>query len=124
MNVITSLGISVKRANGEVMTEPTAPEPLAEAKVYLIQSTCNQGTVLEATLDLPVARSIDSLLFEQDQVFVVSMGYGVSRCLATKHQRGKTPRLCRFVGRYVCWECHHHNQRSVSGRVSRDHDFC
>ena len=43
MNVIPSLGIRVKRANGEVMTEPTAPKPLAEAKMYLIQSTRIQG---------------------------------------------------------------------------------
>ena len=43
MNVIPSLGIWVKRVNGEVMIEPTAPEPAAEAKVYLIQSTCIQG---------------------------------------------------------------------------------
>ena len=43
MNVIPSLGIWVKRANGEVMTEPTAPEPSAETKVYLIQSTRIQG---------------------------------------------------------------------------------
>ena len=43
MNVIPSLGIWVKSVNGEVMIEPTAPEPAAEAKVYLIQSTCIQG---------------------------------------------------------------------------------
>ena len=43
MNVIPSLGIRVKRANGEVVTEPTAPEPLVEAKMYLIQSTRIQG---------------------------------------------------------------------------------
>ena len=87
MNVIPSLGTRVKRTNGEVMIEPAAPEPAAEAKVYLIQSTCIQcrkGTVLEAKFDLPVLRAMDSLLFEPDQEFLMSMG--VSRCLTAKYQ--------------------------------------
>ena len=70
MNFIPSLGIRVKQANGEVMTEPTAPEPSPEAKVYLIQSTRIQGrkgTVLEAKVGLPVARTMDSLSFKLDQ---------------------------------------------------------
>ena len=78
MNVIACLSIWVKRANGEVMIEPTAaPEPSAEAKVYLIQSTRIQGsksTVLEAKFDLPVVRATDSLLFELDQEFIMSIG--------------------------------------------------
>ena len=47
------------------MTEPTAPEASAEAKVYLIQSTRIQGrkgTVLDAQVDLPAVRTMDSLL--------------------------------------------------------------
>ena len=74
-----------KRANGEVMIEPTVPEPLA--KVYLIQSTHIQGrkgTVLEAKFDLPVVRAMDSLLFKLDQEYLTSMGR-VSRCLTSKH---------------------------------------
>ena len=77
MNVIPSFGIWVKQVHGEVMTEPTAPEPLAEAKVYLIQSTRIQGikgTVLEAKVDLPVAGTMGSLLFKSDQEFLASMG--------------------------------------------------
>ena len=114
------------------MTEPTAPEPSAEAKVYLIQSTRIQGrkgTVLEAQVDLPAARTMDSPL--SGSGIPSAHGYGVSRCLTSKHQRRKSPsthresifRSCRFGGRYMCWECHRPNQRSVSEGGSRDHDF-
>ena len=77
-----------------VMTEPTAPEPepSAEAKVYLIQSTRIQGrkgTVLEAKFDLPVARTMDSLLFEPDQEFLASMGMVSVDALLPSNQEGK-----------------------------------
>ena len=92
MNVIPSLGIRVKRANGEVMIEPTAPEPSAEAKVYLIQSTriqARKSTVLEAKFDLPVVRATDSLLFELDQEFLTSIGMVSEDVLPPSTNEGK-----------------------------------
>ena len=94
INVIPSLGIRVKRANGELMIEPTAPEPAAEAKVYLIQSTRIQGrkgTVLEAKFDLPVVRATDSLFFEPDQDYLTSMGMVSVDALLPSTNEGKIP---------------------------------
>ena len=80
MNVIPSLGIRVKLANGKVMTEPTASEPSSVAKVYLIQSTrlqVRKGTVLEAKVDIPVAKEPWIVCCSNQKIPSVH-GYGAS----------------------------------------------
>ena len=60
-----------------MIVQVTALKPLAEAKVYLIQSARVQGrkgTILEVEFESPVVQETDSLLFEPDYDLLTSFG--------------------------------------------------
>ena len=92
VNIIPFVGIRVERANGEVIVKPTAPEPLAEARVYLINSARIQaggGTVVEAKIDMPITRAMNCLLFEPDEEFFPSVGMVSVDALLSSTNEGK-----------------------------------